>query len=112
VHLVAEGVADLLAPGPQLGTRRDHLVVGLDYGQLGDPTIEPAAPEFAPAGSHRSKAQLHHGLKGEQDGSGPYQGSVTIGQWTWPIVEQPADDHGVHDNAHRRGDCHVSAKTS
>lgn len=62
---------DLLTPRPKFGACRDHLVIGLDDGQLGDSAIEPPVPKLTPPRPHGAEAQLHHGLEGEEDGGGP-----------------------------------------
>jgi len=56
VDLVCQAVADPLALQPQLGALlREHAIVGLHDGQLGDVSFEPSKPEFAPPGSQRAE---------------------------------------------------------
>jgi len=52
VDLVAESEADPLAGGPYLRERGDHLIVGLDHGQLRYAALETPGTKLAPLGSH------------------------------------------------------------
>jgi hypothetical protein len=112
VDLVAESVADPLAGGPQPRARGDHLIVGLDDGQLRYAALETPGAKLAPLGSHRAEPQLHHGVEREQDGRVADELPVLVSERVRPVVEQPADDHGVHDDAQPRGVRHHSVSAS
>lgn len=112
VELVSECVARLLAPKAELGADRDHLVVGLDDGDLGDAAFEPSTAQLTPPGAERAEAEFHHGLEGEHNGFAADELAVGVGERVGAVVEQPADDHRVHDDARGPGLAHVSASAS
>ena len=87
-------------------------VVWLHDGDLPDSPFESPASQVAPPSSERAEAQLHDGLEGEQDGLRADELAVLVGERVGAFVEQPTDDHGVHDDARYTGVGHVSASAS
>lgn len=65
-----------------------------------------------PPGAKRPIAQLHQRLEGEQHRRRADQFAVLTGQLLGTVVQQPANDHGVHDDARLAGRPHSSARAS
>ena len=112
MDFVAERVADLLAPQPEFGAHRDRLVIRLDDGELGEPAFESPSSQLALPSAEGSVAEFHHCLERDENRLRADAVAIAVSERVGAVVEQPADDHRVHDRARRLGVGHASASAS